>query len=138
MDVREAPDGSLVITHDSSRLTKWLIAATVVVLGVAAYDYFQGSRGDERLIGLPVGATTLGLPALVILEQARFRIDPASRLVEWEQRWGFRRRGGDTRFSDSKHVGVEMPIGDSVKLLVETDALSLTDAKRRVDEVARR
>jgi hypothetical protein len=203
MDVREEPDGSLLLTYDSSLWTKWLIGATLLMLGTAVYDYFMGARGDERIIGLLGGATTLGLIALVFLEQARFRVDPVSRLVEWDRRWGFRRRSGVTPFSDIKHVSVEVPIGDSgipsrrvvlhlsngellpvtvgykpdigdaiskaadtlrlklglrqptvedsvrvlvaqgraidaVKLLVEREGVSLTEAKRRVDEVRQR
>src|SRR5687768_534509 len=98
MDTREEADGSLLLTYDSSLWTRWLIGATLVLLGTAAYEYVIGSRGDERVIGLLAGAATLALIALVILEQCRFRVDPASRLIEWEQRWGFRRRVGVTAF----------------------------------------
>lgn len=113
MDTREEADGSLLLTYDSSLWTRWLIGATLVLLGTAAYDYFIGARGDERVIGLLAGAATLALIALVILEQCRFRVDPASRLIEWEQRWGFRRRVGVAAFADVQHVSVETPIGDT-------------------------
>jgi len=113
MDTREDADGSLVLTYDSSLWTKWLIGATLVLIGTAAYDYFIGARGDERLIGLLAGAATTALSALVMLEQSTFRVDPRSRLIEWEQRWGFRRRAGITPFADIKHVSAERPIGDS-------------------------
>jgi len=112
MELREDPDGSLLITYDSSLWTKWLVGATVLMLGTAVYDYFIGSRGDDRLIGLLGGATTLGVIALVFLEQSRFRIDPMSRFVEWDQRWGFRRRAGVMPFADITHVSVDVPIGD--------------------------
>jgi hypothetical protein len=112
MNLREQPDGSLVLTYDSSLWTKWLIGATVLMLGTAVYDYFIGARGDDRLIGLLGGAATTGLIALVFLEQCRFRVDPVSRLVEWDQRWGFRRRTGVVAFSQIQHVSVEVPIGD--------------------------
>ena len=113
MDTREEPDGSLLLTYDSSLWTKWLIGATLVLLGTAAYDYFIGTRGDERLIGLLGGAATCAITALVVLEQSNFRVDPRSRLIEWEQRWGFRQRAGVTPFADVKHVSAERPIGDS-------------------------
>ena len=113
MDAREEPDGSLLLTYDSSLWTKWLIGATILLLGTAAYDYFIGTRGDDRMIGLLAGAATCAITAVVILEQSRFRIDPASRLIEWEQRWGFRRRAGVTPFADVTHVSVERPIGDT-------------------------
>jgi hypothetical protein len=113
MDTREEADGSLLLTYDSSLWTRWLIGATLVLLGTAAYDYLIGDGGDERVIGLLAGAATLALIALVMLEQCRFRLDPISRLIEWEQRWGFRRRVGVTAFGDVQHVSVETPIGDT-------------------------
>jgi len=105
-------DGSLLLTYDSSLWSKWAIAFTIVLLGTAGYDYFIGTRGDERMIGLLAGAATTALTALVILEQSRFRLDPLTRLIEWEQRWGFRRRSGILKFADVQHVSVDVPIGD--------------------------
>lgn len=113
MTTREDADGSLLFTYDSSLLTKWLIGATLVLLGTAAYDYFIGTRGDERMIGLLAGAATCAITALVMLEQVNFRVDPQSRLIEWQQRWGFRQRAGVTPFADVRHVSVEQPIGDT-------------------------
>jgi hypothetical protein len=113
MTATEETDGSLLLTYDSTRWTKWLIGATLVMLGTAVYDYFIGARGDERVIGLLGGAATLALIALVMLEQSRFRVDPRTRLIEWEQRWGFRQRAGVTAFADVQHVSVEQPIGDT-------------------------
>jgi hypothetical protein len=113
MDTREEADGSLVLTYDSSLWTRWLIGGTLVLLGVAAYDYVIGPRDDERIIGLLAGAATLAVIALVMLEQCRFTLNPIPRLIEWEQRWGFRRRAGVTAFADVQHVSVETPIGDS-------------------------
>jgi len=113
MDTREEADGSVLVTYDSSLWTRWSIGATLVLLGTAVYDYFIGGRGDERVIGLLAGAATLAVIALVMLEQCRFRFDPVSRLIEWEQRWGLRRRLGVTAFGDVQHVSVETPIGDT-------------------------
>ena len=113
MTTTEEANGSILLTYDSSRWTKWLIGGTLLMLVTAAYDYFIGARRDDRLIGLLAGAATLALTALVILEQSRFRLDPVSRLIEWEQRWGFRRRAGVTPFADVTHVSVERPIGDT-------------------------
>ena len=112
MDTRQEPDRSLLLTYDSTRWTKWLIGAALLLLGTAVYDYFVGSRGDDRLIGLLGAATTLAVIGLVMLEQARFRVDPLTRLIEWDQRWAFRHRAGIIRFDDAKHVSVEVPIGD--------------------------
>jgi hypothetical protein len=113
MDTREEADGSLLLTYDSSLWPKWLIGATLVLLGTAAYDYFIGARGEERTIGLLAGAATCAITALVMLEQVSFRVDSRSRLIEWQQRWGFRQRAGVTSFADVRHVSVERPIGDT-------------------------
>jgi hypothetical protein len=113
MESRQDADGTLLLTYDSTRWTKWLIGATLVLLGTAAYDYFIGARGDERLIGLLGGAATTALGALGLLEQSSFRVDPKSRLIEWQQRWAFRQRAGVTAFADVRHVSAERPIGDN-------------------------
>jgi hypothetical protein len=113
MDAHENADGTLLLTYDSSLWTKWLIAATLALLGTAVYEYFIGSRGDERMIGLLAGAATVAITALVMLEQSTFRADPKTRLIEWEQRWGFRQRAGVTPFADVRHVSAERPIGDT-------------------------
>lgn len=112
MDVHPQPDGSLLITYDSTRWTRLSIGATLLLLGTAVYDYVIGARGDERVIGLLGAATTLAVIGIVMLEQARFRFDPATRLIEWDQRWAFRRRAGITPFSEVTHVSVDVPIGD--------------------------
>ena len=83
-----------------------------MVLGPAAYEYFIGGRGDDRVIALLGAATTLALIGIVMLEQSRFRFDPATRLIEWDQRWAFRRRASIAPFSDVQHVSVDVPIGD--------------------------
>jgi hypothetical protein len=113
MEARQDATGTLQLTYDSSLWTKWLVAATLALIATAGYDYFLGTRGDERLIGLLAGAATTAITALVMLEQSRFRVDPCSRLIEWQQRWGFRQRGGVIPFADVRHVSVERPIGDS-------------------------
>jgi hypothetical protein len=112
MDVRHQPDGSLLLTYDSTRWTRWAIGATLLLLVSAAYDYFIGARGEDRVLGLLGAATTLGLIGIAMLEQSRFRFDPVTRLIEWDQRWAFRRRSGITPFNDVQDVSVEVPIGD--------------------------
>jgi len=112
MDLREDPDGSLLLTYDSSLWAKWLIGATLVLLATAGYDLFIGARGDDRLIGLLAGAATLAITAVVMLEQVRFRVDPIQRVIEFQQRWGFRRRAGVMPFADVRRVSTEVPIGD--------------------------
>ena len=59
-------------------------------------------------IGLLGAAATLAVIGIVLLEQARFRFDPATRLIEWDQRWAFRRRAGIAPFSGVNHVSVQV------------------------------
>jgi hypothetical protein len=112
MDVRHQPNGSLLLTYDSTRWTKLAIGGALLMLGTAVYDYFIGARGDDRLIGLLGASATLAFIGIVMLEQSRFRFDSATRLIEWDQRWAFRRRAGITPFNDVQHVSVDVPIGD--------------------------
>src|SRR5689334_1730767 len=82
------PDGWLLLTHDSSLASRWAIAITIIMLATAGYDEFIGTRGDDRLVALLASAALTAVMALVLLEQSRFRIDPATRLIEWDKRWG--------------------------------------------------
>jgi len=109
---RETADGSLELVYDSSFWSKLAATATVLLLAAAAYDYFAGTGRDHRIIGLLASAATLGLTAIVMLEQSLFRFDPLLQSIDWQQRWAFRHRRGTLAFGDVRHVGLERPIGD--------------------------
>ena len=79
MDVREEPDGSLLLTYDSSPGRSGWSAPPSSDAGHGRLRLFIGTRGDDRLIGLLAGAATLALIAVVMLEQCRFRFDPMTR-----------------------------------------------------------
>lgn len=113
MTTTKQNDGSLLLTYDGSLASKWAVGITIVLLGTAVYDHFIGARGDDRMVALLASAAMAALMALVLLEQSRFRLDPATRLVEWDTRWGFSRRSGLLKFADIQHVSVDVPIGDS-------------------------
>jgi hypothetical protein len=66
VNAERQPEGSLLLTYDSSRWSKCAIGLTLLLLAV----------------------------------------------IEWEQRWGFRRRAGILKFADVQHVSVDVPIGD--------------------------
>jgi hypothetical protein len=104
--------GATVVSHDSTALTKATLAASAVLLAVAAYDLFIGSRGTERLVGLIGAATTCFLVAIVFLEQAWFRFAPDVRIVTWRRRWALQQRSGSIAFDAIHAVLVERPIGD--------------------------
>ncbi len=72
MRVEEPIDGTLVLTYDSSPLTKFMLGFMVLFLGTAAYNVFLGTRGTDRLIGfawrggdVPVGVSRISRDRMV-------------------------------------------------------------------------
>ena len=47
MNLGETADGTLVVTYDGRGLTKLMLVATALFVGVAGYDLFVGARGTE-------------------------------------------------------------------------------------------
>jgi hypothetical protein len=113
MDSKQLPDGSLLLTYDSTAWSKWLFGGAAVMVATAVYDLTVGTRGDDRLIGLIGGAVTCALTGLVMLETTRFHVDRFKRVIEWRRRWAFQRRSGTINFSDVTHVALDRPIGDT-------------------------
>jgi hypothetical protein len=105
-------DGTLVFTHDSTLWSKRLVGLASLLIATAAYDYFVGTGGTDRLIGLLAGAATCALTGIMILEQARIQVNPRTRTIVWARRWGFGRRSGSLSFDDVKSIGAERPLGD--------------------------
>lgn len=113
MDAKESADGSLLLTYDSTRWSKWLFAGALVMAATAIYDVTIGTRGDDRLIGLIGGIATCAIGGLVMLETTRFHVDRFQQLIQWQRRWAFQRRSGTIRFAEIRHVAIERPIGDT-------------------------
>src|SRR5215510_8909725 len=112
MTIDERADGTLVVTYDSLGLTRFMLAATMLLLAVAGYDVFVGARGTERLVGLLGAAATCLLVGIVFLERAWFQFAPGTRLVTWRRRWALRQHAGSIPFDSIQSVLVERPIGD--------------------------
>lgn len=112
MQAREEPDGSLLLTYDSIRLSRFFFILAALPLGTAAYDYLLGARGSDRMAALLAAAATLMLAGLFFLEQARAVVNPLERTIVWSRRWLFRRRSGTLSFDDIAVVFPERPIGD--------------------------
>jgi len=112
MKFEQAADGTLVVTYDGRGLTKLMLAATVLFVGVAGYDVFVGVRGTDRLIRLLASAATCFVISIVFLETARFEFSRPTRIVTWRRRWGLRQRSGTMAFGAIQSVMVERPIGD--------------------------
>src|SRR5262249_1829325 len=66
----------------------------------------------ERLGGLVGGAVTGLVGGLLLLEDARFAFDRATRTIAWWRRWAWSRREGSLAFDDVTGVRIETPIGD--------------------------
>ena len=113
MNLEQAADGTLVITYDGRGLTKLMLAATALFVGVAGYDVFVGARGTDRLIGLLASAATCFAISIVFLETARFEFSRPAHIVTWRRRWALRERSGSIPFSEIQSVQVERPIGDT-------------------------
>jgi hypothetical protein len=112
MTIDEHGDGTIVVTYDSIRLTWLMLAATAILLAVAGYDVFLGTRGLDRIVGLLGAAVTCLIVAIVFLERAWFEFSPATRIVTWRRRWGLRTHSGSLPFGSIELVTVERPIGD--------------------------
>jgi hypothetical protein len=99
--VEQPVDGTIIITYDSSRLTKLLLGAVPLILCVAAYDVFVGTGGTDRLIGLLASAGTCVAIGIVFLETTWFEFAGATRILRQEE--GTQPGGGETtsRATDS-------------------------------------
>ena len=106
MQAREEPDGTLVLTYDSSPLTKLLAVPAAALPAVAAYRKW-GGLDDADSVGLLAGAAICALLALVFLQRVRVVIDPGSRTITWSRRWGLRRREGSVAFDEIEAVTTE-------------------------------
>ncbi len=112
MKVQEPVAGTMVITYDSRALTRLMFAFAVLFLGVAGYDFYIGTRGTERLIGLLAAAATCSSVAIVFLETAAFEFVRSTRTITWRRRWALRQRSGSIAFADVESVMAERPMGD--------------------------
>jgi hypothetical protein len=110
--IEEAPGGNIVVSYNSSALTKLMLVFATLFLGVAGYDVILGERGPERLIGLVASSLTCFLVAIVFLEIAWFQFARDTGMVTWHRRWALRRREGSLPFTSIEAVIVERPMGD--------------------------
>ena len=94
----------LVVSHNGSPLTKFMLGFTLLFLGTAVYDAFIGTRGTERLIGLLGASATCLVVAIAFHERARFEFSKPTHLVTWRRRWGFRERSGTMPFGAIQSV----------------------------------
>jgi len=112
MTIDERPDGTILVTYDSTRLTWLMLAVGGVCLATAGYDVFIGARGAGRLAVLLGAAGTCLLVAIILLERARFEFASGTRVVTWRRRWALRHHSGSIPFGSIQRVLVERPIGD--------------------------
>lgn len=113
MNLEQAADGTLVVTYDGRGLTKLMLAATALFIGVAGYDVFVGARGTDRLVALLASAATCFVISIVFLETAHFEFSRPTHIVTWRRRWALRERSGSIPFSEIQSVQIERPIGDT-------------------------
>lgn len=111
METVEQPDGAFVVSHDRTRLARWLLGFGLVC--ALLFVYPAGRWSNEQKRGLLAGAGVCGLLGLVLWERIRFHFDPASRTIHWRRRWAWSLREGSLPFSGVQDVLVRSPIGDS-------------------------
>ncbi|MCK9284025.1 MAG: hypothetical protein M0P39_07055 [Rhodocyclaceae bacterium] len=115
MQLVKHPDGQLETVQDSTRLSRWAMAAALLLAAVAGYEALQHHIGSDRFIGALGGGATFALMALVLYERTRFVFDPRRRRVHWSQRWMWRQHRGEIAFSDIRRADREIALGsDSV------------------------
>lgn len=105
------PDGSLVLSYDSAPWPKVLFVLTGLFAATAIYDLTIGSRGGDRLVGLIGAVVTCGLMGVVVTESARVRVSFATRTIEWQRMWAFRRWAGTVAFDEVQSIFAERSIG---------------------------
>ena len=113
MQARTNDDGSLLLTYDSAGLSVALFGFAAILIATAAYDYFIGPRGTDRLIGIVGGVATCGISGLDGPGTGRESASISrTRTIDWTRRWGLRRRSGMLSFDDVTAVTTERPLGD--------------------------
>ena len=112
MDIREASDGTLVVSHESTLMAKCLLGLAAVFAATAVYDLTIGPRGSDRLIGLIGSLATCAGAGLIWRERSHFVFDAVRKTIVWSRVWGFRRRSGVLGFAQVEQVLVQSPIGD--------------------------
>ena len=113
MDIQAGPDHSLLLSYDSTGLSRMMAILGGILFAAAGYYLLWDGGNGERLIGFVGGAATCALAAVVLLEQARVVIDPPTRTVVWTRRWALRTHGGSLRFDDISAVYAERSLGGS-------------------------
>ncbi len=111
MDVNTGADGSLVLSYDSTRLSRAIFVFAGALFAAAGY-HLLSERGDtEWLIGFLGGSVTCLLVALALLEQAHVVVDPAARSLVWRRRFALRTLSGSLAFDDISAVYAERSTG---------------------------
>ena len=113
MEVEPGRDGSLVLSYDSTRLSRVMFVLSAAMFAGVAYHLLSDNGDSERLFGFVGGTVTCALVAIFCVEQARMIVDPATRTIVWMRRGVFRTRSGTLSFEDITAVCAERPPGDS-------------------------
>jgi hypothetical protein len=101
----------LIVTHDSSRFTRFFAGAGVAALALAGWRYHQYDGVSEYFWGA-IGAAGMCLfVAAVFFERSRFVVDAGLGMVEWQRSRLFGSRAGTVGFNQVRGVASERPIG---------------------------
>jgi hypothetical protein len=104
MRTHKTADGALVVTYESTVVSKWLFGGFVLFALVAVYDVSIGTRGTDRMVALVGAMAVCALSGLVLLERSHFTFDPRTRTVRWERRWAWSTKSGSLPFDRIRSV----------------------------------
>jgi hypothetical protein len=111
MDTRDE-GGRLVVTVAAPGLARLLLGLGVGCVAWALWHVVSPVVATDQLIGLVCGAATCLGGGLLLLEDASFAFDRATRTIAWRRRWAWSRRSGSLAFDAVTDVRVETPVGD--------------------------
>jgi hypothetical protein len=104
MRSQKTADGALVVSYESTGVSKLCLAAVVLFLLVALYDVSLGTRGTDRLVGLLGGTAVFVIAGLALCERSHFTFDPHTRTVRWQRQWAWSNTSGSLPFDRIRSV----------------------------------
>ena len=112
MRMHDQPDGTLVLTHDSTGLSRVFAALAAVILAALGYEYLLAAPSSDRAIGLLIGAGTCAVMSVVFRERAYVVVNRATRSIAWTRTWAFQHRTGSLAFDEIASIMAERQLGD--------------------------
>jgi hypothetical protein len=104
MHTHKTADGALVVTYESTLVSKLCLAGIALLAATALYDVTLGTRGTDRLVALIGSIGVCVVAGLVLFERSHFTFDPRTRAVRWTRRWAWSNTSGSLPFDRIRSV----------------------------------